>query len=111
MKTIAYILIGLLYFYTAYKNFIGNIYGKKSIIIDTSIIFFLSVSTFISKSNSEYIICLIGSVFFFMFEVLDTIIYHKKDAESCLHAKKPVYAIVILCCFIIIVTFLIKHYQ
>ena len=111
MKTIAYILIGLLYFYTAYRSLVGNVYSKKSIIIDTFIIFFLAVSTFLAKSNTEYIICLIGNVFFFLFEVLDTVIYHKKDVSSCLHTKKPVYGAVILCCVINIVAFLVKHYQ
>lgn len=109
MKSIAYIIMGLLYFYIAYRSFLGNIYGNKSIIIDAFIIFTLSVSIFLAKSNIEYTICIIGSGIFFLFELIDIIIYHKKDVSHCLHLKKSVYGVVILSCFITIIIFMTEH--
>lgn len=111
MKAISYIIIGLLYFYTAYRSFIGNVYGKTSTVIDTILIFFISVSTFFAKTNVEYIFCLIGSILIFIFEVVDCIIYHKKGFSACLHSKKAVYSTVILCCIITLIASLVKHLQ
>lgn len=103
MKAISYVIIGLLYFYTAYRSFIGNVYGKISTVIDTILIFFIAVSTFLAKSNVEYIICLIGGILIFIFEVADCIIYYKKGISACLHTKKVAYITVILCCIITLI--------
>lgn len=111
MNVISYIVIGLLFFYTAYASFIGNVYGKTPAVIDAILIFILVISTLCASSDIEYVICLIGNIIFLVFELIDCVIYHSWGASACMHNKKKVYGLIILCCFLITIIFMLKHFS
>lgn len=109
MKSIAYIFVGLLFFYIAYDYYTKRVFGKLCTAIDSFLVSLLMISISFSNSNQDFVFFFVVAVLFLLFEMVDRYILKKHRLESCIHRHTKIYYPITGAFFVSILCFFITR--